>query len=39
MFGIVGAAAAILIALTGANVIFVVMGSIGMLVLYSMIFS
>ncbi|MBZ5750757.1 MULTISPECIES: AzlD domain-containing protein [Metabacillus] len=39
MFGIVGAIAATLIAFTGANVIFVVMGSIGTLVLYSMFFS
>jgi branched-subunit amino acid transport protein len=39
IFGIVGAIAATLIALTGANVIIVVMGSIGTLVLYSMFFS
>ncbi|WP_226670030.1 AzlD domain-containing protein [Metabacillus litoralis] len=37
-FGIIGAVAAILIAFTGANVIIVVMGSIGTLVLYSMFF-
>ncbi|KKI93531.1 branched-chain amino acid transporter [Bacillus sp. SA1-12] len=37
MFGIIGAIAATLIAFTGANVILVVMGSIGTLVLYSMI--
>ncbi|APH05992.1 AzlD domain-containing protein [Bacillus weihaiensis] len=37
-FGVVGAVAAILIAFTGANVIIVVMGSIGTLVLYSMFF-
>ncbi|MCM3411271.1 MULTISPECIES: AzlD domain-containing protein [Bacillaceae] len=39
VFGLVGAAAATLIAFTGANVIVVVMGSIGTLVLYSMFFS
>jgi branched-subunit amino acid transport protein len=39
MFTIVGAIAAFLIAFTGANVIVVVMGSIGTLVLYSMLFS
>ncbi|MBU7590963.1 AzlD domain-containing protein [Metabacillus halosaccharovorans] len=39
IFGIVGAIAATLIAFTGANVIVVVMGSIGTLVLYSMFFS
>ncbi|WP_273122657.1 AzlD domain-containing protein [Bacillus weihaiensis] len=37
-FGVVGAVAATLIAFTGANVIIVVMGSIGTLVLYSMFF-
>lgn len=37
-FGIVGAIAATAIAFTGANVIVVVMGAIGTLVLYSMIF-
>lgn len=36
VFGIIGALAATLIAFTGANVIVVVMGSIGTLVLYSM---
>jgi branched-subunit amino acid transport protein len=39
MFTIVGAIAAFSIAFTGANVIVVVMGSIGTLVLYSMFFS
>lgn len=39
IFTIVGAIAAFLIAFTGANVIVVVIGSIGTLVLYSMIFS
>ncbi|MDQ0232232.1 AzlD domain-containing protein [Metabacillus malikii] len=37
-FGIIGAIAATLIAFTGANVIVVVMGSIGTLVLYSLLF-
>jgi branched-subunit amino acid transport protein len=39
MFTVVGAIAAFSIAFTGANVIVVVMGSIGTLVLYSMFFS
>ncbi|HZH62579.1 MAG TPA: AzlD domain-containing protein [Metabacillus sp.] len=39
VFGIIGAVAATLIAFTGANVIVVVMGSIGTLVLYSMFFT
>lgn len=39
IFGTIGAVAATLIAFTGANVIVVVMGSIGTLVLYSMFFT
>jgi branched-subunit amino acid transport protein len=39
MFTVVGAIAAFSIAFTSANVIVVVMGSIGTLVLYSMFFS
>ncbi|PAD68557.1 branched-chain amino acid transporter [Bacillus sp. 7586-K] len=38
LFGVIGAIAAILIAFMGANVIIVVMGSIGTLVLYSLLF-
>ncbi|MDQ0224232.1 AzlD domain-containing protein [Metabacillus niabensis] len=39
LFGVIGAIAAILIAFMGANVIIVVMGSIGTLVLYSLLFT
>jgi branched-subunit amino acid transport protein len=39
MFGIIGAIAATLIAFSGANVIVVIMGAIGTLVLYSMFFT
>jgi hypothetical protein len=39
MFGIIGAIAATLIAFSGANVIVVVMGAIGTLVLNSMFFT
>lgn len=39
LFGVVGAISAILIAFMGANVIIVVMGSIGTLVLYSLLFT
>ena len=37
-FGVIGAAAAFGIAFTGANVIFVVLGSIAVLAFYSLIF-
>lgn len=39
LFGVIGAIVAILIAFMGANVIIVVMGSIGTLVLYSLLFT